>query len=181
MTPHPPSSEVRIFNMPPLVILEDSQNRSKFGRYQKPSLDSDVQETPSKQGSVLVIEDHPDGRMMLVDLLEIAGYQVSCAAHGQEALDILRSTNEKPLPSLILLDLYMPVMDGWGFLQEQGRDEKLRGIPVVVLSAVAKRAELETTGIKPVAFLEKPVDPKELFKTVEQHRIRRSGPSGTSD
>ena len=156
------------------MILEDHQSPPKSGRPTKRSSEGNPPKTPPTPGPVLIVEDHPDGRMMLVDLLEMAGYEVKSAANGQEALNLLKASENGPLPCLILLDLYMPVMDGWEFLHRQNQEERLREIPVVVLSAVARRAEWEATDLKPVAFLEKPVSPKDLFRTVEHHCSKRS-------
>jgi CheY-like chemotaxis protein len=84
-------------------------------------------------GMVLLVEDDVDVREAVTDTLEDAGYQVMTARHGQEALDLLRTRD--PRPCLILLDLMMPVMDGWQFRELQSKDPALAEIPVVALSA----------------------------------------------
>jgi len=84
--------------------------------------------------SILVVEDDPDIRDVVGDVLALRGYRVTCAGHGLEALEILRATAEKP--RLILLDLSMPVMDGWAFLAAQASDPSIDAIPVVVMTAV---------------------------------------------
>lgn len=85
-------------------------------------------------GSVLIVEDNITIRKALADLLSLRGYKVLQAGDGQEALERLR---EHPLPALILLDLMMPGMDGWTFLEHKERDSALAPIPVVLTSAVA--------------------------------------------
>jgi CheY-like chemotaxis protein len=81
---------------------------------------------------VLIVEDDLDIRDALSQILEEEGYSVDTAANGQEALDRLRSG---PPPRIILLDLMMPVMNGWQFRAAQQQDPDLAGIPVVVISA----------------------------------------------
>jgi CheY-like chemotaxis protein len=81
---------------------------------------------------VLVVEDDRDVRESLVAVLEDAGYPVISAADGRAALDLLRAG---PRPSVILLDLMMPVMDGFEFRAEQVRDPSLADVPVVVFTA----------------------------------------------
>src|SRR5207244_2354453 len=72
--------------------------------------------------AVLIVEDHQDIRMTLAWLLRVEGFRVATAADGREALNVLR---EGPLPDLIVLDLRMPVMDGWEFLACKSRDPRL--------------------------------------------------------
>lgn len=82
---------------------------------------------------ILVVDDDLDVRETLADVLSDAGYEVHVAEHGGEALAVLRAARD--LPGLILLDLAMPVMDGWQFRAEQRRDAMLAEIPVVTFSA----------------------------------------------
>jgi CheY-like chemotaxis protein len=89
-----------------------------------------------EQHPVLVVEDEPDIRDLMVAILESEGYTVRAAADGAEALAQLQLG--KP-PCVILLDLMMPVMDGWTFCREKQKFPELAGIPVVVVSAVSKQ------------------------------------------
>jgi CheY-like chemotaxis protein len=70
----------------------------------------------------------------MVELIAGEGFAAVGAVHGQEALDMLRSGTR---PALILLDLKMPVMDGWGFCEALAADERLASIPVAILTASA--------------------------------------------
>jgi CheY-like chemotaxis protein len=79
----------------------------------------------------LVIEDDEDTRDVLTMLLTVLGFEVKEARNGKEALETLGAWR----PDLIVLDLMMPVMNGWAFRAEQRRIPELRDIPVVVLSA----------------------------------------------
>jgi CheY-like chemotaxis protein len=81
---------------------------------------------------VLVVDDDQPLREAVVEALEEEGLAVSCCAHGLAALSALRAGLR---PDVILLDLMMPVMDGWAFREEQLRDPALASIPVVVLTA----------------------------------------------
>jgi CheY-like chemotaxis protein len=123
--------------------------------------------------SVLVVDDDPD----VLEAIEIAlvdeGYQIATARNGAEALDHLR---REPAPRVILLDLMMPVMNGWQFRAAQVGDERLSSIPVIVLSGAGqetKRAPLP--GV--VAFLKKPVD-LELLLSHLQRYVQRGDRSG---
>ena len=82
--------------------------------------------------TILVVDDDPDVREALADLLHSRGYRVSSAADGAKALQWLR---ESDAVCLILLDLMMPVMDGHEFLEHRNADPALAGIPVVVITA----------------------------------------------
>lgn len=103
---------------------------------------------------VLLIEDDPFLRDAMVLELESRGLHVFTAANGAEGLALAR---EGPRPSLILLDLNMPVMSGWEFRAHQLQDPKLAGIPVVVLSARGD-ADRQAHSLGVDAALAKPVD-----------------------
>jgi CheY-like chemotaxis protein len=110
---------------------------------------------------VLLVEDDVDVREAVTDTLEDAGYRVITARHGQEALEVLR--NGGPRPCLILLDLMMPVMDGWQFRDLQSKDPELADIPVVALSA---HGGLHALGA--ADHLRKPVQLRALMDVVER-------------
>src|SRR4051794_32442195 len=81
---------------------------------------------------VLLVEDDADLRETTAMLLECEGYQVCAVENGREALNQLL---DGPLPSVILLDMLMPVMNGWEFRAHQQRDPRLAAVPVVVVTA----------------------------------------------
>ena len=118
--------------------------------------------SPRRKPLILVVEDHDSARTALTKLLTSTGYDVVEAPNGSDALAQLATG---PRPDLILLDLMMPVMDGWQFRQEQIRDAALADIPVIVVSA-AGRERLEK--IHANAYLSKPVDLDELLGCVTQ-------------
>lgn len=112
---------------------------------------------------MFVVEDDPDTREMLCRFLEIQGYHVESASNGKLALERL---NAGAPASVILLDLMMPVMDGWQFRREQITTTGIAHIPVIVVSA-AGRERLEQ--IDADAILSKPVDLDELLARVTQY------------
>jgi CheY-like chemotaxis protein len=114
---------------------------------------------------ILIVEDDADLSEALCDILRDEGYAVTSAADGQEALDRLRRDER---PSLILLDLTMPVMNGWQFRAEQRRDPDLSEIPVLVLSAGEHLAEqVSSLGIDD--FVHKPIDLGHLLQKIERY------------
>jgi CheY-like chemotaxis protein len=110
---------------------------------------------------ILLVEDDEITRGAIKMVLEWEGYQVDCAANGQEALDYLHSQGR---PSLILLDVMMPVLDGEQFRQEQKRDPSLAQIPVVIVSALEAASWLEAAG-----HIQKPFQVEELLAAIRQH------------
>lgn len=119
----------------------------------------------TKQKKVLVVEDDKDIRASVIEVLEDAGFLTGAAANGMEALELLR---RGPLPDLILLDLMMPVMDGFTFRQEQGKNATWSAIPVVIMSAdgniMAKKEKAGTAD-----YIRKPLDIVDLINVVEKH------------
>jgi CheY-like chemotaxis protein len=113
--------------------------------------------------TVLVIEDDEDIRSTLCDLIQAEGYQALGFENGSEALQHLRTKTDGVC--VILLDLMMPVMDGWEFRANQVADPKLAPIPVVVLTASG-----HTNGsLKGVEILRKPVRFDEVLGEVQKH------------
>jgi CheY-like chemotaxis protein len=114
--------------------------------------------------SILLVEDDRDSREALAFVLEDAGHTVASAGNGREALDLL---DEEEKPDLILLDLMMPVMNGWEFLGERKRRPGLASIPVMVLTAAALDDKL---GDFDVSYVRKPVDGGELVQRIGKFR-----------
>ena len=113
---------------------------------------------------ILVVEDDNSIRELLVELLQSEGYHVSSAVNGLEGLKYLQTQSN---PDLILIDLMMPVMDGYSFRSEQLKNPDWAKIPVVVMSAEANAKEkMRSYDIS--AFLSKPVELDTILKTVEQ-------------
>lgn len=112
---------------------------------------------------VVVVDDDIDIREALSEALEDCGYSVLSAANGVEGLELLRS---RDVPRVILLDLMMPLMDGYRFRAQQREDPALAAIPVVVITA---GASVRNDELDAVAVLRKPLDLSKLLTTIEQH------------
>ena len=110
---------------------------------------------------ILLVEDDDLLRGAMQMVLEWEGYRVACAGDGLEALARLR---EGCRPSLILLDVLLPVLDGVRFRQWQRRDPGLAKIPVVVVSAL-----VAFDGPEAAAHVRKPFAPQELLDAVRRH------------
>jgi CheY-like chemotaxis protein len=115
---------------------------------------------------ILLIEDDSDIRELMNQALLFENYPVATAEHGLEALGKLRATvGTAQLPGLILLDLMLPVMDGWNFIEECLKDPALASIPIVVISA----SNREARGKNIVGYLRKPIDLEDLFALVRKY------------
>ena len=119
---------------------------------------------------VLVVEDDEDVRDLLTTLLGVLGHEVREATNGEEALTILRDGWR---PDLIVLDLMMPVMNGWAFRSEQRRIEGAGDIPVIVLSARrdAKPGEPTSEDLKAAEILPKPFDLDVFLQAISKHGL----------
>jgi CheY-like chemotaxis protein len=111
---------------------------------------------------ILVVEDHEFARQALAALLESMGYDVVEAANGREAL---AHVDKGARPDVILLDLMMPVMDGWEFMQRQRRDWRLCTIPTIVVTGVASH-DPRCLEMPIVRFLRKPYTFDQLLAAV---------------
>ena len=109
--------------------------------------------------TVLVVDDDASIRDTIAELLSEEGYQVVVAAHGREALELIRGGVR---PQLIVLDLMMPVMDGWQFLEVRAADPELSAVPVVVVSATPETLQPPET----CAFVRKPMRLEHLLEVV---------------
>jgi len=114
---------------------------------------------------ILVVEDDAALRCALSELLRENGYEVACATDGRDALAQLGT---RPAPSVILLDLVMPVMDGWAFRAEQRRDPRLAAIPTIVISASLAADPRRLKELEPAATLAKPFEIERLIATVRR-------------
>ena len=115
--------------------------------------------------SILVIDDDPDIRSSLFDILGEEGYRVAGARNGREALDYLKNQTR---PSLILLDMMMPEMDGWRFRREQQKLPELADIPVVVLSAHGNVRDA-ALALGAADYLRKPLRIDSLLEIAERY------------
>jgi CheY-like chemotaxis protein len=112
---------------------------------------------------ILVVEDDPDMLETFVEVLEMAGYAVTSAIHGQDALEKLAT---EPRPCLILLDLMMPIMTGWELHERLGSDPALAAIPAIFVSAAGDPPEAGPS--RPTAYLRKPVQLHALLEAIRR-------------
>jgi len=122
--------------------------------------------TPHADETVLIVEDDEETAASLADTLRIMGYRCEIAANGRIALDRLHAAPGKYC--VVLLDIMMPVMDGWDFLTAHHADHSIGAIPVVVVSAAlgttARAAQTSAVGVLP-----KPVDAAALEAMLQQY------------
>jgi CheY-like chemotaxis protein len=113
------------------------------------------------QALVLVVDDDPLVRDAMTLDLTMQGFKVTSAADGQEALDLMRVQR----PSVVVLDLEMPGVDGWSFRERQLQDARLASVPVVVVSGYTD-AERQARALNAARGLQKPVDLDELHEAI---------------
>ena len=130
------------------------------------SAESPTQSDPAARAAycpVLIVEDDEDLREMMAQMLTIEGFGTATVSNGREALEYLHTTRK---PHVILLDLMMPVMDGWEFRRQQKADPLIAPVPVIVLSALDQR---RAAPMEAEAFLNKPLDFDRLLELVRDH------------
>ena len=127
---------------------------------------------------ILIVDDDPDVILFIATILKDHGYQSVDATNGQEGLKLVHSEN----PDMVLLDLMMPKKSGIALLTELKRDEKLKKIPVIMVTGVAgetgidleaflKRGTAKGPGdipLTPEGYIEKPVDPDKLITLIKE-------------
>ena len=112
---------------------------------------------------VMVVDDDADIRDAVADVLADEGYPVEMAGNGREALNALTARRSKP--GLILLDLMMPELDGWGLMAELEKHPELSSIPIIVFSAQGVSAET-VESLRVCGFLRKPLRLQDLLDVV---------------
>lgn len=118
---------------------------------------------------ILVVEDDEDVRDMLLAMFQIEGYDTMAASNGREALQVMRERR----PCAVLLDLMMPIMDGWQFRRRQLEEPQLARVPVVCMSAVASPADVEAQlGL---GCLRKPLDVNAVLEEIQRRCCGSSG------
>ncbi|HET9793683.1 MAG TPA: response regulator [Thermoanaerobaculia bacterium] len=122
-----------------------------------------AEQRPSAPRRFLVVEDDPASRDAFCALIQLTGDEAVGVENGEAALSFL---DTHPVPTAILLDMRLPVMDGWQFRERQGSDPRLRHIPVLVVSGdVKSKAAALASGAS--GFVAKPIDPDELIVAID--------------
>ena len=124
--------------------------------------------SPIPRLAVLVVEDDREQRESLCAMLDLEGFEHAEAANGRTALDYL---DRSGAPCLVLLDLEMPMMNGWDFREKQLADESLSDIPLVVVTANGKGLNRHFPGA--VGFLWKPLKFEKVVAVLERMCIRK--------
>lgn len=118
----------------------------------------------SKKPVVMVVDDEPEICTLLRFVLEKEGYDVTEACNGQEALDRI---GQSGLPDVMILDIMMPVMDGFTLNMRLQADERTRRIPILVLTAKGqKMRDMFEMAPNVAAYVQKPFDPKMLRELI---------------
>ncbi len=118
-----------------------------------------------RQPKILVVEDNQDNREMVVKVLKFNGYEVVEAVDGEEAIKKARAEN----PDLILLDIYLPKMDGYEAAKRLKGDSDLRHIPIIALTAHAMKGNREEAlAVGCDGYIPKPINVRELPKQIER-------------
>lgn len=118
--------------------------------------------------SILVVEDNNDIRETVEDVLRTEGYRVHAVGNGREAIQALKRIDG---PCLILLDMMMPLFNGWEFLEAQKNNARFADLPVVVMSALDAQTAL-VRGSSVVAargYIRKPIDLDVLMRIVQDY------------
>jgi CheY-like chemotaxis protein len=133
-------------------------------------LDTCLNRMAISAGNVLIVEDDPDTREMLRELISTAGYYTVAAADGLEALHLLRTVRhrEPDAPCLVLLDLKMPRLGGNEFRRAQLGDPTVANVPIAVMSGAADLEE-RAAAMGAVATLSKPLDIDVLIEVVKRY------------
>lgn len=155
----------------PMTGVSSQPGPRDSGRWQgRPPLLS-AESAPADERPVFIVDDDRDIREALTETLEDRGMAVITARNDREALELLRSA--KAQPSAILLDLMMPVMDGYRFLEEKRRDPTLARIPVAVITA-GHGVDHARLG-ESVRVVAKPIDVPALVSMLHELRAERGG------
>jgi len=113
---------------------------------------------------ILVVEDNQDNRELVVKVLKVNGYHVIEAVDGEEAIEKTRAEN----PDLILMDLFIPKIDGYEVTRRLKRDIDLKSIPIIALTAHAMKGDMEVALAAGCdGYMPKPIDVRELPKQIE--------------
>jgi len=116
--------------------------------------------------TILVIEDNERNAYLVTFILEKCGYRVVQARDGETGIALARQTK----PDLVLLDIQLPVMDGYAVARELKQDETLRGIPIVAVTSYAMLDDRERVlAAGGVGYIEKPINPRTFMAQIEQY------------
>ena len=131
----------------------------------------------NRRSKILVIEDNEKNRYLTTFILERHGYQVFQAEDGQAGVALARQIK----PDLILLDIQLPVMDGYAVARELTNNGELRDVPIVAVTSYAMVGDRERVlAAGCVGYIEKPINPATFVAEIEQYLLARK-PTGTQE
>jgi CheY-like chemotaxis protein len=119
---------------------------------------------------ILIVDDDPDILDNIVTILESQPYRLATARDGKKCMEMIK----QEIPDLLLLDLLMPKMDGWGVIREMRNEPRYSKVPIMILTTVIedasrRRYELETGMAMDVqAYIQKPAKPIDLIRSIEK-------------
>lgn len=126
---------------------------------------------------ILVVDDEEHIVMILKDSLEFSGFEVVTAYNGEEALEAVTAHN----PDLIVLDIGMPKLDGWGVCRRLKANEGSRSIPIIILTAYAQPSDRKKgTDLEVDRFITKPCDPTYLVEEINTLLTQRKQKTATA-
>ena len=148
-----------------LCVLANRDERALMNTLAPDTMNALSRQPQAASRTILVVEDDHDIRVSVRMVLEDEGYEVFTVTNGRSALDLLERSTDADRPCLIILDLMLPVMDGWHLADRLREDPVLSQIPILIMSAY------QTPPPPPAAvgFVKKPVDTDTLLAMVEQH------------
>ena len=117
---------------------------------------------------ILLVDDDSSSTEALCELLKLAGHDVVCADNGRKALEKLHEDHRERDYCVILLDLMMPVMNGYEFREEQLKDPSIASIPIIVVTADG-RAREKAAQLGSARYFQKPLSPRELLRAVGEY------------
>lgn len=123
-----------------------------------------------KKPYILIVDDDPDILEGILTILESQPYRLATARDGKKCIEMI----EEDIPDLLVLDLLMPRMDGWGVIREMRSEPRFASVPIMVLTTVIedasrRRYELETGIAMDVQdYIQKPAKPADLIKRIER-------------
>ena len=112
---------------------------------------------------ILIVDDEPTFALTLKDFLAFSGFEVDIVHDGAEAMERMRSS----VPDVLLLDIMMPKMDGYVFARRMKADPRLKGVPIIAVTAVpGLRGKKIMDSLGAVGYFEKPMDNQQLLETI---------------
>ncbi len=117
---------------------------------------------------IMIVDDERDVVTLLRYLLERDGHEITAAYNGEEALAALgvEPPSEAQVPDLIIMDVMMPVLDGYSVSEKLAASPRTRGVPLIVLTAKGEMRDLFQRARNVAAYLDKPFDPKKLRELI---------------